>query len=70
MFFFLVRKFGRLLFIKANWLRVAIVKVVYLLKNQRLKFMFSRELLSFKFGYERVRNKRRFKNKEIGTSTY
>ena len=69
MFFFLVRKFGRLLFIKANWLRVAIVKVVYLLKNQRLKFMFSRELLSFKFGDERVRNKRRFKNKEIGTST-
>ena len=69
MFFFLVRKFGRLLFIKANWLRVAIVKVVYLLKNQRLKFMFSRELLSLKFGYERVLNKRRFKNKEIGTST-
>ena len=69
MFFFLVRKFGRLLFIKANWLRVAIVKVVYLLKNQRLKFMFSRELLSLKFGYERVCNKRRFKNKEIGTST-
>ena len=32
--------------------------------------MFSRELLSFKFGYERAHNKRRFKNKEIGTSTY